>query len=265
MDVYGSGVDVTVEIDLIDRSGTVITPVTADYKVYDETGALLGSSSLTVVGSESSLSVTVAAADNIITDPNGARTVLLNVQSVSGTHQLTATYVIQLFGFLSVPVQSGMTETEAAILNVDMPSIIGYDNATEEDRRAALLEAWSRLSRMAYKPWREYDKTSASSAYETHPTIVDGDFRLNELDAGGWAVLPAPFKAALKRSQMIEADVILEGDPTWDRRVDGLMSKTVGESSEMFRPGKPVITAVSMKAMRELSGFLSFSVKIGRA
>lgn len=264
MDVYGSGTDVIVTVDLIDAQGNVITPDSASYEVFDESGASLTIGVLVVAGNESSLDVTVGAAFNGLVSPavQGARLVRLAVVSSSGTHQIEKAYVIETPAFLSIPTESGQTELQANMLAVNIPGLDAWETATDRERKSALRVAWERLSRLAYRPWRDYDDSSAVSA--DNQSLLLGDFRLNELDAAKWAALPAPFVAALKRAQLVEANIALAGDPVWDRRVDGLLSKTVGESSEMFRSGKPVINAVSSKTMRELAGFIDFSLRIGR-
>lgn len=262
MDIYSPNTAVVVSFDLIDQQGNVIDPISATYEVRDDLDALIDSGSVAVAGGETVLAVTVAAGFNVPVSTVGARIVLLSVVAATGTHILSSSYIIETFGFLTIPTESGQTELQASMLSISIPGLDAWDSASDRDRKAALKTAWSRLSRLSYKPWRSYDDTTTASA--SFPTLLLGDFRLNELTVDDWAGLPAPFVTALRRAQLVESEVLLDGDPTWDRRVDGLISKTVGESSEMFRSGKPVITAASSKALRELSGFLDFSVKIGR-
>lgn len=260
-DVFAAATDVTVTVDLIDTDGTVITPVSATYTVGDDEGVELASGAIAVDGSETSLSVTVPSANNQLDagETIGARMVVISVVDARGTHLLRKGYLIESAGVLAVPAESGMTLATAEIVALRMPSLTEWPQADMHLRQAALVEAWSRLARLKYRPFRDFDDVEGVAS-----KLLRGTFRLNELTDAEWQALPDPFRAALRRAQLVEADVILDGDPTWARRVDGLMSKTVGESSEMFRPGKPVITAVSMRAMRELSGFIDFSARVGR-
>ena len=94
--------------------------------------------------------------------------------------------------------------------------------------------------------------------------ITRGNFKLKDLTSEEWGYLPTHFKDSLKQAQLIEACVILGGDPIGDRRDQGLLSKTVGESSEMFRAGMPTKHAISPTAMAELRGYIDRSVRISR-
>jgi hypothetical protein len=84
------------------------------------------------------------------------------------------------------------------------------------------------------------------------------------LTAAEIEALPALFLQALRMAQIAESDSILGGDPVGELRREGLMSKTVGESSQMYRPGKPLVMPVSDRAMRYLAGYVRRSLVVGR-
>ena len=136
-----------------------------------------------------------------------------------------------------------------------------WDEQEDGRKQGALREAWNRLSRIPFIPWREFETVPQNVERE----LSSGDFALNQITLEAWNALPSVFRDAVKRAQLIEAAVILDGDPTWDRRQDGLISKTVGESSEMFSSKKPAFSTISPKAYREVSGYIRRRISIGRA
>lgn len=258
--------DVTLSFDMIHPdTSEVITPTAATYSVYDDEGAILVANQvIAVTGNETELSVTVLSADNDLGVATvGARTVVLNVTTATGVIQLSQSYVLELFGFLSVPAESGMTMPQAGIVRRGMAQAVleTWDYAEESVRQGALREAWLRIARFPFTPWLPHETPPDTVSSD----IIGGRFKVSQLTAEDWAALPDHFKSALKRAQLIEACVILEGDPTWDRRQDGLISKTVGESSEMFSAKKAAMNSISPKAHREIRQYIRRSLTLGRA
>lgn len=264
MNSYAPATDVTVEFDLIGPNQDMLTVSAATYAVYDDEGTEVAAGPVTVGAGATQLSVTVLAADNTIAvgQINGARTVILSVVTPTGTIDLSQTYLIQSNRFLGVPALSGMTLPQSLMLAAQMASDVVdvWDDATDDERRAALLEAWTRIVAFPLRPWLEYEEPPS----DIDRKVVEGDFRVSDLDEVTWLRLPATFRSALKRAQLIEACVILGGDPVWDRRNDGLISKTVGESSEMFAVRKPGVTSMAPKSLRELRPYIRRSIRIGR-
>ena len=263
---FGPNSDVTMEFDLIHpQTNEILTPVSASYSVFDDEGTeIVASTAITIVGGEQALFVTVDAADNLIaTGTNAARTILVTVVTSEGAVQLTETYVLETFGFLAIPAESGMTVPQSLMLSRRLAQGIVevWKDVEDQERQAALREAWSRISKMSFEPWYSYETSPEGISTDLH----ERKFRINSLSDTDWALLPTHFKNALKNAQLIEACVLLEGDPTWDRRQDGLISKTVGESSEMFSTKKSVTSSISPKAYRELRGYIRRTITLGRA
>lgn len=63
---------------------------------------------------------------------------------------------------------------------------------------------------------------------------------------------------------MIEANARLGGTDVSDLRREGLMSATVGEVSQMFRPSKPLVLPISHRALQVLAGYITWSVRASR-
>ena len=257
--------DVTLTFDMFTADGDVIDPVSATYRVFDDEGAeVVSSTAVAVSGGEEEISVTIAAVNNAIGGAaNGARTVLLSVITAAGAYELSQTYVLETHGFLSVPSESVLTLPQSLMLARQLAqSVLDiWDDAEDHERQAALREAWIRIDRFPFTPWRSYETIPDSAS----DTLKTGAYRVSELSSADWALLPEHFKSALKRAQLVEAAVLLDGDPTWDRRQDGLISKTVGESSEMFTSHKASVTTISPKSYREIKGYVRRKVSLARA
>ena len=265
MNTFTPSNDITLMFDMVDdETMDIIDPVSAVFDLFDEEGTQLTSSgAVAVSGGEDKLDVVIPAADNIITGAEGARTVVLRVTTATGAKELVQTYLLTRYAFLQVPAESGMTLSQSEMLASKMAQAVLEVWTDAEDRRkqGALREAWNRLSRIPFSPWREFEQTPQN----INPALRSGDFALNQLSADEWRDLPIHFREAVRRAQLIEAAVIMDGDPTWDRRQDVLISKTVGESSEMFASKKPAFTTISPKAHREVSGYIRRRITLGRA
>lgn len=76
----------------------------------------------------------------------------------------------------------------------------------------------------------------------------------------------ADLQIALGKAQVLEAAEVADADPTVLARRNGMVSMTVGESSQFYGTARPVSTAVfSREARRMLGRWLDYSVSIGRA
>lgn len=265
MDTFAPSTDISLTFDMSDEeTAEIIEPVSANYDLFDDEGVqLVNAEPVPVSGGEDELTITIDANMNTITGTEGARTAVLNVTTASGVKMLSKTYLLARFSILSVPAESGMTLAQSEMLTVKMAQAVLENWPHESDKRktGALREAWNRLSRIPFSPWREFQQVPTT----TQPYLRSGDFALNDITADDWISLPENFRRAVMRAQLIEAAVILDGDPTWDRRQDGLISKTVGESSEMFTSKKAAFTAISPKAQREVSAYIRRRISIGRA
>ena len=85
------------------------------------------------------------------------------------------------------------------------------------------------------------------------------------LEEFGMAELDEKLLTALRRAQVLEASEILNADPTTLARRNGLISMTVGESSQFYGTSKPLdLPLLSRQAIKMLSPWISYSVRIGR-
>lgn len=88
-----------------------------------------------------------------------------------------------------------------------------------------------------------------------------GDYDEAELDSE----LDPAFLRALQRAQVLEANELLDINSIHRKRLDGLMSETIGESSMMFRPGNISNFELSRRSQFALRNYLVIRARIGRA
>ncbi|CAO3459764.1 hypothetical protein [Azospirillum argentinense] len=265
MKTYPSGSAATVTIPFVDDNGDPVIPTAAAVRVLDEDGGvLLASHALAVAPGDTEAVYTVSGALNTVAAGKTVRVVVVLLTTADGAVEVQVPYVVRAGSELVVPRTSFQTYYQAILLAQDMPRMDGWGRAGEAERTAALIEAYDRLTRIGYEVRR--------------PTGLD---TLNRLDPGwvehyrprDWPLLtPEQFRAAdagwrmaLRKAQIVEADIILNGDVIAGRRRAGLMSETIGESSMMFRAGKPLSLGVSEEALRYLTGFVTLRAMTGRA
>lgn len=263
---YTAGSVCKITLPMTNELGEQISGVSYAYTLYDEAGLVVSSAADVIPSGSYDLELTIPATSNVV-EPGeryGARQIVCVVTDATGdTHQLVETYVLRTNAFLSVPAESAQTLMQSMILTKSMAQAVleNWNYAEEEEREAALIEAWSRITKLRLVPWLNSD-TPPDDLFELYR---GNKLILNQLTSDQWSRLPTHFTLALRRAQIVEAGVLLGGDPVFERRMDGLLSKTVGESSEMFRSTAPIKSSISPKARREISLYIDNSVRIGRA
>lgn len=266
MKLYPEGTAVTLALRFVDLNGDPVSPTAVSVRVLDETGAVLVPVTiLGVLGGDTEAEVTVPAPANALgATTAGIRLVEMTMATPAGPVIAIERYVLRRSARLAVLVNSFQTYEQALLLALEMPRMDGWALADDNARTAALIEAFERLTRIGYAvPNPALDIESVldpSYVREISPR------KWRAIDAAAFeACLPAPFKQAIRKAQVAESDVILNGDAVAGRRRAGLMSESVGESSMMFRPGKPLNLGVSEQALAYLTGYVDLRVKVGRA
>lgn len=184
------------------------------------------------------------------------------------------TYLIVGGDWLSVGVNTFMSYALAQLVASDMPSLSGWNQATKQERVAALIEAKLRIVMLRFNLGSHvWGQDSLNFIPEGSRVVsqVGGDayvFRgnLSLLSAEEFERLPVQFKNALYRAQIAEANSILDlGNDIAVRREEGLMAETIGETRQQFRPGKPLALPVCRRALSYLSAYVVLNMKVGRA
>jgi hypothetical protein len=146
----------------------------------------------------------------------------------------------------------------------EIPNIPGWEGAADRDRLTALLDAYDRLTRIGFRIPRRFLGDWQSRIEWTSEEFIP-PLRWSEMTLQRFNDYHPRFKTALRKAQVCEADVILGGDVIADRRRAGLLSESIGESSMMFRSGKPLNLGISHRSLEYLSGFVDIRITMGRA
>ena len=255
--VFGDQTNVTLTFEHKDANGVDVTVTAGSYRVLDETGAeTVATTGLTPTGT--STDVTVAAVGNTLAagTPRGARTVEVTFTTDAGNSVVvTSTYLLEKATILEIMTNSYQTFGSAELNASAIPELEVWTTKTERERKMGLIQAFHRLGGLTYRVSEDL-----TIPYLNALTVR----RLNDWTADEFDGLADRFKNALERAQVVEADVILGGDQITNLRRDGLLSTSIGEVSQFFRPSKPLRMAVSDRALRQLQGFVSFAVGITR-
>lgn len=269
MDVYLAGTSVAVTIPLVDPNGVALVPTGISYTLTDgEENEIISSTSVAFANGDTSVTITVSGANNALADPMvaaEARVINLFVVTASGTIKIESSYGVKTTSLLIVPNTSFQLWPQAQIEAMQMASLPNFSAASRQDQETALIEAYVRLTRFTYEILEGYDIygqinwPGETSAYTIRP-IDWPDMTQSFFDA-----YPATFIKAIRRAQLAEADDVLQMGSPNDKRRMGLMSESIGESSMMFRTGKPAELGASPAALRYISRYVRRGATIGRA
>lgn len=177
------------------------------------------------------VTITVSAAINTLSEGSSREVRLIEalITTERGTIKTEIDYVIEAMDVLVVGQNSFLTYAGALQVGYNIPAINSWQESEKSDRITALISAHKTISQMVFN-----DPESEELA------------------------------EAKKRAQVLEADYLLGGDEVGEYRRAGLMSMTVGEAKQFFRPGKVVDTPICRRAMKELNKWLVRSVRIAR-
>jgi len=251
MNTFLSGVDIVRTIPLT-VNGSQVYPTALSYRLLDGSETeIIGTTNIGFDSDDLEVSVTVLAVNNTLPAEKvrDIRMIELRVTTVNGVHIIKDRYLIESGDGLVTWENTFMTYSDAILEAFDVPATEAWDTASEQDRIVALKEAYFAIAKMKF----------LVSDYWSEP------FMLSELTDEDIASLPVEFTSALKKAQIAESDVILGGEYIEDRRRDGLMSETVGESSNMFRPGKPIMMPIRSRAQRYLASYIYLKKRLARS
>lgn len=264
MKAYPVGVAVTVTIPYLDFNGDPVTPTGVTVRILDQDGVVLFTdTSVAVASTDTDLTYTVPPAYNLlkIDETAGARTVEADIQTIAGLFPASVSYLVRASKRLTPVSNSFQTYEQSLVTASQLPSVAAWEASDPEDRKNALEEAFRRLTAIGYR----------IRANEVSEDVVDGqDYivrptRWPAMTVEDWNKLPAKFRAAIRRAQVIEAADILTNDPAEYKRRLGVLSESIGESSMMFRTGKPLDLGISAAALNQLTGYIEFRITTTRA
>lgn len=259
MKVYPESYIVSVDVALVDLNGGPVTPTAISAKLYDGDDQLV--SDLGVVAfspGDTSVTVQVPAEDNELADGvvQAARILRVDVVTAAGTLHKSTSYIVAGQVRLQVMVNSFQTLENAELLARDMVGGSGWGQGTDDQKAAALIEAFNRLTRIPMRYW------TTVNDHQCERFISAADWR--EMTADAFLELPSGLRNALRAAQLQEADTLLADDPIARKHKDGVISETIGDSSMMLRGGKLEL-GVAYDTLNQLRGFIWYNFRVARA
>lgn len=255
---HAPGSPATVSFGLTDAAGETIEPTALRWRVLDENEVVLQDWTVITppVPAEPSIALTIIGALNILTAPatRGVRTVELEITTAMGQWTLSESLVLQGGTSLVLGYSTYITYPQALMLVPDF---------TDQT-----MGGWLRFTDRVV---REQALSEAFHALRALPIVTDGTQRtkewLSQVEQGEFLLnTTAQQRAALARAQLIEASAILEADPVTLGRRNGMVSMTVGESSQYYGQTKALDVGVASRlSLTPIKPWLNYTVRIGRS
>lgn len=280
LDVFLTSTEVTLSIDLVDDAGNALNVDAVQYRVVNQDGTIVVplTSLTTFAAGDLQATVIVSASVNTMASGNTReiRSVELVCQTESGTLGFAKTYGLETLAPLVTGANSFQSFPMAELTAMDMPNLSGWEGASEQQKVTAMIDAREHIcqlnfnllnsnanfgqDQLAYVPEGEYQ-----SSYVAHNSLFIFNGDLGILNETQFAALPEKFKKALRQAQVAEANAILGGESNEARRQSGIIEDEIGESRQRYRDSKPLHLPVCRRALGYLSGYVTFSKRIGRA
>lgn len=256
MDIYTPGGPVALTFPLRNEAGDILEPSSLRWRVLDEDELVVMDwtppASLAIVQDEYSVTIDASYTTLAAGSVRGIRLVELELTTPAGIHVLSQEFLLQSGSILTVGENSFCSYMRALMVAEDFTeqSMSGWQRETRRvERERALIEAYRAIMRLPLFSSRSGGVTLSSA-----------------MATGGVAGLDSDLRQALFQAQVMEANEVLNADPVAIARRNGLLSMTVGESSQYFGSSKPLECPVmSRQALKALGPWVSYSVKIGRA
>ncbi|WJW83864.1 hypothetical protein QU516_17135 (plasmid) [Moellerella wisconsensis] len=268
----GKPADITVTFDALDV-------VSATYSVYDGEGSELAKDvKINIKSGDLSASFSVSESLNTLNDSDkDMRIVTVKTKTATGmVAEFDHYYAVMASLNLIVPKQSFIPLMKAKLAAMDMYDADDFLLLSDHTQRQALIEATSKIKAMSFSLKRiykisdtEYDRPQNILTTNTLPFYLAGDFRRNiidftELTDEQFASLPEYFLNDLAQACMIEAVSIIKTNGAADAREEGLLSESIGETTNMYRTGRSATQALSRKTWRLLGRYIDGTIRLSR-
>lgn len=264
--VYIEGSDVVVTQTLPVKSGVAIVPTSVEYAVFDETGASITVRTSVPGYAAGDIVLEVPFSANILqSDKNrGLRTVEFYINTAGdGEFKTRQRYILQNYEVLDLPVNSFQSLEQAFLVAAEIPELVGWNAAEENQKIAAMITAHQQICRLSFRFYKD-DGVQLDYSYRANPNDYTYVPRMRLITLSDWNQFPSRFQNALQRAQLFEADTMLAGDPVRDKRLNGIISETVGESKMFFNNRPPISMPVSRKSLEALAGYFYYNNRIAR-
>lgn len=269
----GSDKDITVLFDALDVSSASYSlfdissnPVLVDQPLFISEGDL--SASFTISGEYNSLG------DEITKD---MRRVVVKYKSSDGrVSEIEQFYAVVKAMELTIPHDSFVTLMEAKLAALDIYGADSFMLLSDHVQRQVLIEATKRIKTMRFSLKCIY-KITDEEGYKpqnvltanTLPFYLAGEHSseyidFTELTSEQYKSLPAYFIKDVAESCMNEAISIVTTNGAADAREEGLLSESIGETTNMYRSGRSATKTLSRKTWRLLSRYTDNQIRVGR-
>lgn len=265
---YQSGAAASVPVLLADpATGSALTPSAVRWRLLDALDAVLIDwvAVPDPQALEESLVVPIPAEQMTLTQGEGVvsgRAIHVEVTDTDTGETVLLHETILVSANIASPLTPGVnsfqTYTQAVVQAAQIPdATLG---ASKEHACAALAEAWRRICSLKFRVLRSATQGHMSEHYDRMWSVD-----LKELSSVEWGLLPVQMKISLCRAQVMEAQAILEGDALMEARSRGVVSMTVGESSQFYGTSRPLDLGVTPRAIKEIGPWVDYSIRITRA
>lgn len=184
------------------------------------------------------------------------------------TSTLTFPVIIESGDLLRVLENSFGAWPQIALMERNMVSLKFYKFATEEEQKAALINAYHNIGDVhvdfcpPHRRGRWHNQSHMWDDTGVFESELERIYSTRQLTDETWAKLPQSTKEKLMRAQLIEADFLLADQTPEKQRLAGLLSHSAGESAHFYRTVKPLELPVCRAAALSLKGIISYVTRI---
>ncbi|ECC9197174.1 hypothetical protein EWF37_22820 [Salmonella enterica subsp. enterica] len=274
IDTYRSGEAVSLSF-----SFNILDIQSATYTVKDSEGSILISDEpIEITEGQMSIPVVVSADHNQLAEKErDLRHVIVKATASGLTHEERKMYVLLNNFELLIPGQSFATVADAQMQAIDMLNGDTLLADGEGLMRKRLIEATRRVKTLPFSirkilriDFDRYERPQNMLNVYDIPWGVDGVYRHDLVDwermtQDKFDELPDYFKEALMLAVVNEACEIANGNDVAAAREDGILSESIGETTNMYRTGKAANVRVARSTWRLLTSYINNRMIVRRA
>lgn len=274
IDTYRSGEAVSLSF-----SFNILDIQSAAYTVKDSEGSILISDEpIEITEGQMSIPVVVSADHNQLSEKErDLRHVIVKATASGLTHEERKMYVLLNNFELLIPGQSFATVADAQMQAIDMLNGDTLLADGEGLMRKRLIEATRRVKTLPFSirkilriDFDRYERPQNMLNVDDIPWGADGVYRHDLVDwermtQEKFDELPDYFKEALMLAVVNEACEIANGNDVAAAREDGILSESIGETTNMYRTGKAANVRVARSTWRLLTSYINNRMIVRRA
>lgn len=274
IDTYRSGEAVSLSF-----SFNILDIQSATYTVKDSEGSILISDEpIEITEGQMSIPVVVSADHNQLSEKErDLRHVIVKATASGLTHEERKMYVLLNNFELLIPGQSFATVADAQMQAIDMLNGDTLLADGEGLMRKRLIEATRRVKTLPFSirkilriDFDRYERPQNMLNVYDIPWGVDGVYRHDLVDwermtQDKFDELPDYFREALMLAVVNEACEIANGNDVAVAREDGILSESIGETTNMYRTGKAANVRVARSTWRLLTSYINNRMIVRRA